>query len=1704
MKLSKKMMKMTTTMRTKKSKKVMKMMMSISTSIIIMEVWVVFVLVADLFGLIVSRIFLMVAFSADHRSSGSLEQIVDEDSQSEDDDDDDDYANDDTFDEEHDPDEIGTDDQGEDDNSDDSVDEEDDEDLGAHIGFAPSTTVRFRSDSVAEEGGRTYFPHVAVAASSRSMSGRPTSYSTSDVGGVDSYEDEEDVDDEEADGDANDNEDSLLEDLVDGEEDLEAIGASSHRLRREMHRGRTTPDETLQWQHLANQGIVGVDDAAATIFDDDVGDDNENYFDDSNDIVVDREVEADDDALVNGVIERASPWIRGTERGGGGHRRSNSNAGYIHSHQPRHFAASRSSSGNTTSIGNPRSFVFENGDNNPEDMAIDFVQQLVDRANETIRNGGSFGEIDASADIAETGNRDSMTFTFTAVPLRGAGNEMRTRARLLPSSQSGGTLPPYGPLLSAFDPGPINAANDGLRYETPIEGEVRRLLMAGPSSVNSSVSRLRVVNPLIDVAENRRGRFLTGAPTARPNAGLFRGHAFSSIFRSGAPITPSVSSLSSILKPCTTTKHLRRKALGPIVSDRRWGTDMNDIETVGARASVVAAAFESYIESDIVCKKEDARTSDYETRPLSGGARRRLKSGSSDGQLIIPCGSNPGAPITNEGGESKEEGLLQETKEECDSMSNDDDSDCSDNREVYEGGADGSNDADDESPRDGNGEEEEHNTDMSHFLDSNGLQLMNTSHCATNIGGASADAGGILESLPSARIDDSSLFRQSAVQEPSGEPMTEIDLGNMAFIESLPDDLRAEVLANSEEGFLASLSSQYREEAAALTRRARESAIAHIVSAPSSIVVSEAQCLRTDNFVDSGSEIVNEKEAATVAMLLYRTTVSEKILSSLRSNEATTTEQLTLSDARSGELARAAADVLMDLSNFSITMGADQQLMSMMQVAVADQKNSMDMPFDSVFLIRLIHCLLLQSNTVDVPKPLLRLLYGVTRYERARVSVVHILLSIMNADTDHLLQYLPDLGTEQSKKIVVVGGFSEEQIELEKLKSLVRSGALHQVLFRRIISIFSYLLRKSDKSVWLSIMMPVDSTAKKSAGRKVPPTTPSVATKISTENAPSAPIGTSGDAIMRSSSAFDQLITVFQHGENRTGVQLVYLVQLLEYLFLPFSKLSISQVSQLIRTTKSISEHAAQYGSPGDVFDVVDKYLSSEAKLESEVGLFPDSSHLSAFVNLKHPYFIPFPLLNNVTASVLAEIVGCAECSGDTRKGLLRPLRIMALHDGNWMLLLAHLTKMCDDLAAKALIDFTNLHNALVQLMQNNGNAASAMLLPQLSVPKAIFELRLLSIFKQMSLLRSRSANEANEKELAVLSSFFLKMNIGLLWDALCECLDVVRELEGIVDFPETCNEGVSGLTSSSSLKGSAIADAPKVQKKAMLSSLTMRFMPLIECFLMFSSYTVIDRSTTTLAAIPDVMNDPHLSNSIGSSKKRKFVEGTGELQDIAAPSCDASSSSRTASLSDQQLAPSSLLFLGGSPRPLATAGALALQRTSSMLPGWKYRQHAEYHQMQLDVADNKASRQLAKFAEQNRILLNMLLKNNVQLLENSFSPLVNVPKCRQLLDFDVKRAFFKMRMKRKRQQASRSSNVGQQALRITVNRRRVFEESFVALKYKTSDEMKKKLSVTFHGEDGMDAGGLSREWYNLLMILYCYYVECIFFLSITLLMKFK
>ncbi|KAI1139536.1 hypothetical protein F5Y05DRAFT_411725 [Hypoxylon sp. FL0543] len=114
-------------------------------------------------------------------------------------------------------------------------------------------------------------------------------------------------------------------------------------------------------------------------------------------------------------------------------------------------------------------------------------------------------------------------------------------------------------------------------------------------------------------------------------------------------------------------------------------------------------------------------------------------------------------------------------------------------------------------------------------------------------------------------------------------------------------------------------------------------------------------------------------------------------------------------------------------------------------------------------------------------------------------------------------------------------------------------------------------------------------------------------------------------------------------------------------------------------------------------------------------------------------------------------------------------------------------------------------------------------------------------------------------------------------------------------------------------------------------------------------------------------------------------------------------------------------------------------------------------------------------FTEEHRRILNELVRNNPSLMKGTFSHLVKNPK---VLEFDNKRNWFNRSVHSKQSVGQRPHPM----LQLQVRREQVFLDSFKSLYFKSGEEIKfGKLSIRFHGEEGVDAGGVTREWFQVL-----------------------
>jgi len=115
----------------------------------------------------------------------------------------------------------------------------------------------------------------------------------------------------------------------------------------------------------------------------------------------------------------------------------------------------------------------------------------------------------------------------------------------------------------------------------------------------------------------------------------------------------------------------------------------------------------------------------------------------------------------------------------------------------------------------------------------------------------------------------------------------------------------------------------------------------------------------------------------------------------------------------------------------------------------------------------------------------------------------------------------------------------------------------------------------------------------------------------------------------------------------------------------------------------------------------------------------------------------------------------------------------------------------------------------------------------------------------------------------------------------------------------------------------------------------------------------------------------------------------------------------------------------------------------------------------------------LGQFCKRHRRPLNALVKQTPGLLSKSFTPLLrHMPTC---LDFDNKRANFRSQLRSRRLESR------YETIRLRVRRSEIFMDSYHQLRQRSGEEMRAKIQVQFQGEEGIDAGGVGKEWYTAL-----------------------
>ena len=139
-----------------------------------------------------------------------------------------------------------------------------------------------------------------------------------------------------------------------------------------------------------------------------------------------------------------------------------------------------------------------------------------------------------------------------------------------------------------------------------------------------------------------------------------------------------------------------------------------------------------------------------------------------------------------------------------------------------------------------------------------------------------------------------------------------------------------------------------------------------------------------------------------------------------------------------------------------------------------------------------------------------------------------------------------------------------------------------------------------------------------------------------------------------------------------------------------------------------------------------------------------------------------------------------------------------------------------------------------------------------------------------------------------------------------------------------------------------------------------------------------------------------------------------------------------------------------------------------------------QFHYVGVNTSLARAQRLLA-FVHAHKGVLNLIIRSRPSLLDGPFAALVRVTQLRSYLVFDSKRKYFFSQLKHMRPDRSNHHLSGRRTMHLQLRRGQVFEDSFHQLRMRTAEELRGRLQVNFQGEEGIDAGGLTREWYLVL-----------------------
>ncbi|KAK6458615.1 E3 ubiquitin protein ligase TOM1 [Scheffersomyces xylosifermentans] len=130
-----------------------------------------------------------------------------------------------------------------------------------------------------------------------------------------------------------------------------------------------------------------------------------------------------------------------------------------------------------------------------------------------------------------------------------------------------------------------------------------------------------------------------------------------------------------------------------------------------------------------------------------------------------------------------------------------------------------------------------------------------------------------------------------------------------------------------------------------------------------------------------------------------------------------------------------------------------------------------------------------------------------------------------------------------------------------------------------------------------------------------------------------------------------------------------------------------------------------------------------------------------------------------------------------------------------------------------------------------------------------------------------------------------------------------------------------------------------------------------------------------------------------------------------------------------------------------------------------------KYEARRVDFTKEPIERLFFSFTDEHKKILNQMVRTNPNLMSGPFGMLVRNPR---VLEFDNKKNYFDRKLHHEKTENSKLS--------INIRREQVFLDSYRSLFFKSRDEFRdSKLEINFKGEAGVDAGGVTREWYQVL-----------------------